>query len=527
MASHGEHVRQPDAVPQRAAEAPATEPRSTYRQILESTAWIGGSSAMNLAIGLVRTKAMAMLLGPAGFGLMGVFTAIADVARSFAEMGINGSGVRQIADAAASGDAVRIARTAAVLRRTALILGVCGAALLALFSRQVSIVTFGDDTHSTAIALLSLAVFFRLVADAQGALVQGLRRIADLAKINVLAPLFGTIVSIPLVYWLREAGVALAVVAIAITSALASWWYSRKLHVERPSLTMSDTWREASALLKLGAAFMASGLMMMGAAYVVRLILIRQEGLDAAGLYQSAWTLGGLYVGFVLQAMGSDFYPRLVGAGKDHALCNRLVNEQAHVSLLFAGAGVLATISLAPLVLTLLYSAEFAAAAETLRWICLGMALRVVSWPMGYIIVAQGAQGLFFATELAWTFVNVGLSWLFISWFGLAGAGIAFFATYVFHVAMIYAVVRRRTGFRWSAACKKAVAWLGASIALVFCAFYALPVLTASVIGVSAAIVAGLLSLRLLLGLMASERLPHSVRRMLRGNPLGGAAGGS
>src|SRR4051794_9586306 len=46
-------------------------PESTYRQILKSSALIGSSSILNLAIGMVRMKAMAVLLGPAGFGLMG------------------------------------------------------------------------------------------------------------------------------------------------------------------------------------------------------------------------------------------------------------------------------------------------------------------------------------------------------------------------------------------------------------------------------------------------------------------------
>ncbi len=104
-------------------------------------------------------------------------------------------------------------------------------------------------------------------------------------------------------------------------------------------------------MLKLGFAFMASALMMTGVAYVVRLILSREVGLDAAGLYQSAWTLGGLYVGFVLQAMGADFYPRLTGVARDNAACNRMVNEQAQVSLLLAGPGVIATLVFAPLVI--------------------------------------------------------------------------------------------------------------------------------------------------------------------------------
>jgi len=45
--------------------------KHTYGQILKSSAVIGGSSMLNIAIGIIRTKAMAMLLGPSGVGLMG------------------------------------------------------------------------------------------------------------------------------------------------------------------------------------------------------------------------------------------------------------------------------------------------------------------------------------------------------------------------------------------------------------------------------------------------------------------------
>ena len=76
---------------------------------------------------------------------------------------------------------------------------------------------------------------------------------------------------------------------------------------------------------------------MSGAAYVVRILIVKHAGVDAAGLYQSAWGLGGLYIGFILQAMGTDFYPRLTAIANDNTECNRLVNEQAHVSLLLAG----------------------------------------------------------------------------------------------------------------------------------------------------------------------------------------------
>ena len=231
-------------------------------------------------------------------------------------------------------------------------------------------------------------------------------------------------------------------------------------------------------------------------------------GIEATGLYQSAWTLGGLYVGFILQAMGADFYPRLTAVARDNAACNRLVNEQARVGMLLAGPGIVATLAFAPVVIALFYSAEFSGAVETLRWICLGVALRVITWPMGYIIVARGEQAIFFWTELAWTVVNVGLTWAFIGYFGLTGAGVAFFGSYVFHGCLIYFVVRRLSGFRWSSESRRTAQLFLATVALGLGAFYVFPFYAALAIGAVVLALITLHSVRSLVSLLGTDRIP-------------------
>ncbi|HKM53807.1 MAG TPA: O-antigen translocase, partial [Isosphaeraceae bacterium] len=370
-------------------------PQHSYGQILKSSLLIGGSSLLNVVAGVIRSKATALLLGPGGFGLMGLYTSVASLAQSIAAMGINSSGVRQIAAAVGSGDAPRIAQTAAVLRWASVVLGLLGGVLLALVARPVSGLTFNSYDRAAPVALLSLAVFFRVVSDGQGALLQGLRRIPDLAKMGVLNGILGTLATIALVYLFREKGVVPSLIAIAGIAALFSWWFSRKIRFEAPSLSASWVVQESGALLKLGFAFMASGTLTMGAAYVVRLIVARQVGIAAVGLYQSAWTIGALYVGFIVDAMGADFYPRLTAAVANHEECNRLVNEQAQIGLLLAGPGVLATLTLAPLVVPLFYSSAFREAVDLLRWMCLGATLRVITWPIGFVIVAKARQSIF------------------------------------------------------------------------------------------------------------------------------------
>ena len=481
----------------------------TYRHILKSTALVGGSSILKIAVQIIRTKAMAILLGPGGFGLFGLYGAVSDLWLSVAGMGVNSSGVRQIAEAAGSGNIAKIAKTTAVLRRTSIMLGIIGSLLLAIFSKSVSTLTFGGPQHSTAIAVLSIVILFRLISDGQAALIQGKRRIADLAKMNAIGAISGTLISIPMVYMLGEDGVVPSLVAVAATTILTSWWYSRKIQIPPAPVTLREVGEEAASLLKLGFVFMSSGLMTMGAAYIVRVLLLRKLGVGAAGLYQSAWTLGGLYVGFILQAMGADFYPRLTASSKNDTECNRLVNEQALVGLLLAGPGLIATLTFAPLVIYLFYSAKFGAAGSILRWICLGTTLQVISWPMGFIIIAKARKGFYFVAEFVWAVAAVILAWTCITYFGLTGAGMAFFASYGFHAVLIYSIVRHLSGFRWSPGMIHTSMVFLVLLAAVTAAIGFLPVIPASCIGAVALGVSCVYSIHTLRALVGSAYLPR------------------
>ena len=490
----------------------AAQPERTYGQILKSSALVGGSSAANIVIGIARAKAMAVLLGPAGLGLAGLYNSIFDMATTIAGMGANSSGVRQIAAAVGSGDTEVIARTTVVLRRVSILLGLLGAALLVAFSGQVSKLTFGSGAYASGICLLSVAVIFRLVSAGQGALIQGMRRISDLAKMSVWGALFGTLITITVVFFLREKGIVPSLVCGAAVTVFISWRYSRKIRIQPPALAASVVGRDVAGLLKLGLAFMVTGLMTIGSAYVVRIIIVHKIGIEGAGLYQSAWTIGGLYVGFILQAMGADFYPRLTAVANDNTACNRLVNEQAYIGLLLGCPGVLATLTLAPLVITIFYSAKFHAAVEILRWLCLGTMLQVISWPMGFIVLAKGRQNIFLFSDLVWTIVYLGLAWICVRSFGLNGAGIAFFGSYAVHLLVTYPIARHLSGFRWSRQIRYTGLGFLPSIASVFCAFYLLPSAWATAVGLIATIASGIYSIRVLFRLTSSGRLPRFIR---------------
>jgi PST family polysaccharide transporter len=213
--------------------------------------------------------------------------------------------------------------------------------------------------------------------------------------------------------------------------------------------------------------------------------------------------------------MGADFYPRLTAASKDHTECNRLVNEQAQISLLLAGPGMIATMTFAPLVIALFYSARFDAAVPILRWVCLGMTLRVIAWPMGFILLAKGAQQLFFWIEVGAAAVHIGAAWLFIGHLGLTGAGVAFFTLCLCHAVAIYFIVRHVTGFRWERENRNISQFFLPVVFSAFFAFYVLPVLYATMLGALLFAIGCIYSVRTLLRLVPCERVPRPLKPVL------------
>ena len=146
--------------------------------------------------------------------------------------------------------------------------------------------------------------------------------------------------------------------------------------------------------------------------------------------------------------MGTDFFPHLTAVSHDNAQTSQLMNAQVEVGLLAAAPGILLVFALGSVLLQLLYSAEFLPAFEILRWQVLGTFLRVVSWPLGYIILAKGKGNLFFWSELVTNLVYVSSIGIGIKLLGTAGIGAAFFVMYVFHTLLMFVLAGRLSDFK-------------------------------------------------------------------------------
>ena len=187
-----------------------TSDASSHVQALKSSSLIGGSTAIVMLIRMVRTKVIAVLLGPGGVGIEAILDSVASLSRTLFDLGVSSSGVRQVAAAVGSGNEHAIAQqTVFALRRVCFVLGVVGAATLFLSRHVVSRVAFGSAEHASSIGLLAIILMLGAVTGGQGALLQGMRRIGDLARVNIIGTLASVVVTVPIVMIWGVAGIPL------------------------------------------------------------------------------------------------------------------------------------------------------------------------------------------------------------------------------------------------------------------------------------------------------------------------------
>jgi antigen flippase len=412
-----------------------------FARILRSSALMGGASVATLAAGFVRAKAIAWVAGPAGVGLMGICAGFSGNVATFAGWGLGTSGVRAIAGAEVAARPGKIAAVRAFGR----LLAWLGAALTLALFWPVGWATFGSSEYALDLLLGGLAAPLVIATAMWTAILQAQGRLRQLAWTQVATAVGGLALGLPLIALGGLHGIAPSLLLAAALPAFFTWRQARA--ASPPAEAPPASRAEIAALVRLGGALMVVGLLSQLAAYAVRLLLIRQLGLEAAGNYQAALSIAGSLPGFVFAAMGTDFFPR-VAAARDETEAKELVEKQIQAGLLLALPLLALLLTMGRTCIHLLYKddPQFDGAIVVLRWMNWGVFLRVVAWPLGFWLLARGSALAVVVVEGAAAALMGILPWWLIGGSGLEGAGQAFFLGYVAYLVLMLLISRRRAG---------------------------------------------------------------------------------
>mgnify|MGYP000857318647 CR=1 FL=1 len=422
----------------------------SYSQILKSTTIFGGSQLMVILIGIIRTKIVAMLLGTTGVGIIGIYYSVINMIRSAAGLGIDTAGVREVAEINSTGDETLLHKTVNRYNLWFLSTALIGLFLCIVFCYPISIWAFGNDRYTLAFAILSVCVFLAILTAGRSTLLQGMRRVSYLAKSNILSSLISLVVAVPIYFFFGTEAIVFAFLLTFLISFLCVEFYYRKLHIPRMKVIGKEAFLAGLKPLRLGIYIVIGAFISTVSLFVIRAFITRNLGIEAAGLFQSAWVITNIYLGLVLQSMGTDFFPRLSAIAGNENKVRELVNEQTYVALVVASPIIVAMILFSSIAISVLYSSEFSFADSILRWQVLGTFFKVLSWPMAFIMLAKNKGAIYLFSEGLYYVVYLLSAYLLYPIYGLLSAGIAFFIAYLVYLPVVFIIAFRLSAFRWN-----------------------------------------------------------------------------
>ncbi len=419
---------------------------------MKATSLFGGVQVFNIFISIIRSKAIAVLLGPAGIGIFGLLSSTTNLIGSVSNFGLGTSAVKNVSAANATGDSHKIATVVSTLRRLVWMTGLLGTIITICLSPWLSQLTFGNRDYTLAFACISITLLVTQLNAGQLAILQGMRKLQYLAKADFLGTAMGLLISIPLYYIWGLKGIVPAIVISALVTLFFSWFFSSKVKMKKINITKLMLKTEGIDMIRMGIMISLSFLFTTGASYIIRIYINRTGGVDQVGLYTAGFAIITTYVGMVFSAMGTDYYPRLAGVAHDDIKAASTINQQAEITILILSpilAGFLTFINYA---IMLFYSNKFMGVNGMIQWAALGMFFRAISWSIAFLFLAKGATKLFFWTELT---ANVYMLLLNIASYrllGLSGLGISFLIGYVLYFMQVFIIAKMQYAFKFEKA---------------------------------------------------------------------------
>ncbi|RVU34289.1 O-antigen translocase [Hwanghaeella grinnelliae] len=409
---------------------------------------IASAQALRIIITVARAKIVALLLGPAGIGLLSLLTNLREIAGMAAGLGMSGSGVRELAGAKDSPEGQ--SRVRRVLLGALFTQGAIAMLVIWFLREQLAVWILDDAKHATDVGLVGVGVLLFLLATSQTTLFQGLRRIGDLGKVTVWSTLIGTAGGLLAVIMADQAGLVWLILLPPVFSILFGFVYIRRLPKPVPvQMSLRDIWRVWLPMTRLGVVFMVGSFAMFGTLLLVRSKITQDMSLEDAGYFAAAWSVGTVYIGFLLQAMGADYFPRLTEIVREREKAVQLMNDQLQLALALGGPLILSLIGCAPWLISLLYSSEFGEAVTILQWQMFGNVLKLATWSLGFVFIAAGQPRVSLTTTLIFNAIFLLLVWYGLSEFGLKVTGIAFVIAQTVDFFVVTLLARKLHRFKW------------------------------------------------------------------------------
>lgn len=386
--------------------------------------------------GLLTSNAIAHFIGAEGMALVGNLRNFVSSIQSIATLGLYNGVVKYIAEF--KNNTVELSKTIS----TSFYLGFIATVLVSFgcyFNAEaINNVIFPKyNDYAYVIEVLAIALPFYTLNLFTFSILNGFSKFKILIIINIIGQILGVAVTLILIYKNRIDG---ALISVVISESLIFLITLVGIVNQRTLIPLikvsSVSFEKIKKLSSFSVMALFSAIVLPLVALAIRSYIIDNIGFKEAGFWEAMTRISKYYLMFVSSLLTLYILPRLSEIDNVKDFRKEVFNFYKTIIPIFA-IGLIAIYFLRTYIITIVFSSEFKPVEDLFLWQLLGDFVKVLSIVIAYQFLAKKMFWHYIITEAFSVIIMYATSIYFIDIYGVKGATISHFVSYVLYYGVI------------------------------------------------------------------------------------------
>ncbi len=386
--------------------------------------------------GLLTSNAIAHFIGAEGMALIGNLRNFVYSIQSVATLGLYNGVVKYIAEF--KNNTVELSKTLSSTFYLGFISTVVVSFLCYFNADYINDIIFPKyNDYAYVIEVLAIALPFYTLNMFTFSIMNGFSKFKILIIINIIGQILGVAVTLILIYKNRIDG---ALISVVISESLIFLITLVGIVNQRSLMSLIKVGRVRFSIIKKLSSYsvmaLFSAIVLPLVAIAIRSYIIDNIGFKEAGFWEAMNRISKYYLMFVSSLLTLYILPRLSEIDNAKEFRSEVFNFYKTIIPIFA-LGLLVIYFLRNYIITIVFSNEFKPVEDLFLWQLLGDFVKVLSIVIAYQFLAKRMFWHYIITEIFSVLILYVSSILFIDIYGVKGATIAHFVTYVMYYGVI------------------------------------------------------------------------------------------
>ncbi|WP_370895455.1 O-antigen translocase [Chryseobacterium gossypii] len=388
----------------------------------------GISTLIKIITSYITVKVLATIVGPAGIALIGQLQNFTTVLTTLGAGGINNGVVKYVAEY--KEDRSILSKILGNGFRITACLSLAIGFIIILLSGFLSKIILLDEQYSYIFILFGISLFFLSINNFFVSVLNGYQEFRKFVTVNIITSIIGLIFTISLVILLNISGALIAMVTYQSVIVFFTVFYIKKLEwFRRPYLWASWDKKIVKKYAYYSLMAIVSAIAVPLTQFVIRRFLIHEYSMTDAGYWESMNKISGLYLMLFTSTFSVYYLPKLSEI-KDQLSLKSEIFKTYKIFTPVLLISLMAIFFLKDLVVSVLFTPNFAPIKKLFFWQLLGDFFKIMSWILAFVMVAKSMSKIYIFTEISFSVLQILLTYYFVDHYGLTGAVQAYFVNY-------------------------------------------------------------------------------------------------